>query len=134
MQRRLSNSKRYESVTPLRFWACFERCSEKAWRLKPGDPLSQNQITGSQKRLYDLGIFAKVNAAIQNPDCRSSPPSEILFAGMAPGLVGIYQVDIRLPLQATLQTNNGSGFVLFDCGDGGVGFYAFSVPIDLSNN
>lgn len=36
--------------------------------LKPGDPLSQNQITGTQRRLYDLGIFAKVNAAIQNPD------------------------------------------------------------------
>jgi outer membrane protein insertion porin family len=36
--------------------------------LKPGDPLSQNQVTGTQRRLYDLGIFAKVNAAIQNPD------------------------------------------------------------------
>ncbi|HEY6391403.1 MAG TPA: POTRA domain-containing protein, partial [Bryobacteraceae bacterium] len=36
--------------------------------IKPGDALSQNQITGSQRRLYDLGIFAKVNAAIQNPE------------------------------------------------------------------
>jgi outer membrane protein insertion porin family len=36
--------------------------------IKPGDALSQNQITGSQRRLYDLGIFAKVSAAIQNPD------------------------------------------------------------------
>lgn len=36
--------------------------------LKPGDPLSQNQINGSQRRLYDLGIFAKVNTALQNPD------------------------------------------------------------------
>ena len=36
--------------------------------LKPGDPLSQNQINTSQLRLYDLGIFAKVNTAIQNPD------------------------------------------------------------------
>jgi len=76
----------------------------------------------------------RLSAATQNPDCRSSPPSEILFAGMAPGLVGIYQVDIRLSAQATLQTNNGSAFVLFDCGDGGVGFYAFSVPVDLSHN
>src|SRR5882724_2259372 len=36
--------------------------------LQPGDPLSQNQINGSQRRLYDLGIFAKVNTAVQNPD------------------------------------------------------------------
>ena len=36
--------------------------------LEPGDPLSQNQITASQRRLYDLGIFARVDAAIQNPD------------------------------------------------------------------
>ena len=36
--------------------------------LKPGDPLSQDRITGSQRRLYDLGIFARVNAAIQNPE------------------------------------------------------------------
>jgi outer membrane protein assembly factor BamA len=32
--------------------------------LAPGDPLSQNQINASQRRLYDLGIFAKVNTAI----------------------------------------------------------------------
>jgi uncharacterized protein (TIGR03437 family) len=74
----------------------------------------------------------RLSAAMQNPYCQSSPPSEILFAGMAPGLVGIYQVDIRLPPQV-IQTNNGRGFVLFDCGDGGVGFYAFSVPVDLSH-
>jgi len=36
--------------------------------LRPGDPLSQSQITASQRRLYDLGIFARVDAAIQNPD------------------------------------------------------------------
>ena len=37
-----------------------------------GDPLSQTRITESQKRLYDLGIFAKVNAALQNPDGEES--------------------------------------------------------------
>ncbi len=36
--------------------------------LVTGDPLSQNQITNSQQRLYDLGIFARVNTALQNPD------------------------------------------------------------------
>lgn len=36
--------------------------------VKPGDPLSQTRISESQRRLYDLGIFAKVQPAVQNPD------------------------------------------------------------------
>jgi outer membrane protein insertion porin family len=34
----------------------------------PGDPLSQSAIAEAQRRLYDLGIFAKVQTAIRNPD------------------------------------------------------------------
>jgi outer membrane protein insertion porin family len=34
----------------------------------PGDPISQSRIAQSQQRLYDLGIFAKVDTALQNPD------------------------------------------------------------------
>jgi outer membrane protein assembly complex protein YaeT len=36
--------------------------------LAAGDPLSQNRMIESQRRLYDLGIFARVDAALQNPD------------------------------------------------------------------
>ncbi|HEY3940074.1 MAG TPA: POTRA domain-containing protein [Bryobacteraceae bacterium] len=36
--------------------------------LKSGEPLSLSKETDSQRRLYDLGIFARVNTAIQNPD------------------------------------------------------------------
>jgi outer membrane protein assembly complex protein YaeT len=36
--------------------------------LKPGDPISQSQIGTSQQKLYDLGIFSKVETAIQNED------------------------------------------------------------------
>src|ERR1700722_8088806 len=35
---------------------------------KPGDPVSQQSIAASQQKLYDLGIFSKVETAIQNPD------------------------------------------------------------------
>ena len=35
--------------------------------LKDGDPISQNRIAESQQKLYDLGIFSKVQTAIQNP-------------------------------------------------------------------
>jgi outer membrane protein insertion porin family len=36
--------------------------------LNPGDPLSPHRLTETQRRLYDLGVFAKVDTAIQNPD------------------------------------------------------------------
>ncbi|MBI3207964.1 MAG: BamA/TamA family outer membrane protein [Candidatus Solibacter usitatus] len=35
--------------------------------LRPGAPLSLGAMVFSQRRLYDLGIFAKVDMAIQNP-------------------------------------------------------------------
>jgi outer membrane protein insertion porin family len=36
--------------------------------LKPGDPLSPIKMTETQRKLYDLGIFSKVDTAIQNPE------------------------------------------------------------------
>ena len=36
--------------------------------LSPGDPLSPTAMTDTQRRLYGLGVFARVDAAIQNPD------------------------------------------------------------------
>jgi outer membrane protein assembly complex protein YaeT len=36
--------------------------------LKPGDPLSPVEETNIQKRFYDLGVFARVDTAIQNAD------------------------------------------------------------------
>jgi outer membrane protein insertion porin family len=36
--------------------------------LEPDGPLSQARIGESQQKLYDLGIFSKVQTAIQNPD------------------------------------------------------------------
>lgn len=36
----------------------------------PDDPLSQGEIVETQRQLYDLGIFAKVDVAVQNPQGR----------------------------------------------------------------
>jgi outer membrane protein assembly factor BamA len=47
--------------------------------LKEGDPLSQERITGSQRRLYDLGIFARVNTGLQNPD-GEEPTKNVLYS------------------------------------------------------
>ncbi len=41
--------------------------AESRIHLHPGDPLSQQSIATSQQELYDLGIFSKVQTAIQNP-------------------------------------------------------------------
>ena len=41
---------------------------DKQIKLKPGDPLSPIEETQIQKRFYDLGIFARVDTAIENPD------------------------------------------------------------------
>ena len=35
--------------------------------IHPGDPVSQSRIGETQQRLYDLGIFSKVQTALQNP-------------------------------------------------------------------
>jgi len=36
--------------------------------IRPGDPISQGRIGEIQQKLYDLGIFSKVQTALQNPD------------------------------------------------------------------
>jgi len=44
------------------------RLINPALTLKPGDPLSWTQMGDMQRNLYDLGIFDKVDMAIQNSD------------------------------------------------------------------
>lgn len=46
--------------------------------LKAGEPLSQSRMVETQRRLYDLGIFAKVDVAVQNPDGLTRE-KEVLF-------------------------------------------------------
>jgi outer membrane protein insertion porin family len=36
--------------------------------IQPGDPISQGSIAETQQRLYNLGIFSKVQTALQDPD------------------------------------------------------------------
>ncbi len=41
---------------------------EERISLRAGDVLSQTDMTESQRRLYDLGIFARVGVSLQNPE------------------------------------------------------------------
>ena len=47
-------------------------------RIGDGDPLSQNRMVESQRRLYDLGLFNEVSMAVQNPDGQE-PSKNVLF-------------------------------------------------------
>ncbi|MEP6716449.1 MAG: POTRA domain-containing protein [Terriglobia bacterium] len=40
---------------------------DKTITMKPGDPLSPVEQSDVQKRFYDLGVFARVDTAVQNP-------------------------------------------------------------------
>ena len=42
-----------------------------------GEPLSQQEILGTQARLYDLGIFSQVDTAVQNPE-GTDPQKKVL--------------------------------------------------------
>jgi len=46
--------------------------------VEPGAPLSQTAMFDSQRRLYDLGIFSKVEVALQNPE-GEEPAKDVLF-------------------------------------------------------
>ena len=41
---------------------------ERQMRIEDGNPLSQNRMVDSQRRLYNLGLFNEVDMAVQNPD------------------------------------------------------------------
>ncbi len=41
---------------------------DKVMTIRPGDPLSPIEQTDIQRNLYDLGVFANIDTAIENPD------------------------------------------------------------------
>ena len=47
-------------------------------RIHDDDPLSQNRMVASQRRLYSLGLFNEVDMAVQNPDGQE-PSKDVLF-------------------------------------------------------
>jgi outer membrane protein insertion porin family len=47
-------------------------------RMNPGDPLSPTKIADAQRRLYDLGVFERIDTGIQDPD-GDTPSKYVLF-------------------------------------------------------
>jgi len=83
--------------------------------LKPGDPLSQSKLLESQRRLYDLGIFARVEAAIQNPDGVEDSKYVVLQVEEA------RKWSLNSGVGAEI-TQIGGSFQSFDAPAGGAGF------------
>ncbi len=88
---------------------------DKRIGLKPGDPLSNNEVFASQRRLYDLGIFAKVDTAQQNPEGQEISKT-ILF-----NLEEASKLSFSGGLGAEI-ARIGGGVTSFDSPAGGTGF------------
>jgi outer membrane protein insertion porin family len=83
--------------------------------LHPGDPVSQIKIADAQRRLYDLGIFAKVQTAVQNPE------------GQEPAKYVLYQLEEARPYSMNFGfgaelARIGGGVTTFDAPAGAAGF------------
>ncbi len=54
--------------------------ARRALRVHPTEPLSQQNMLNTQRRLYDLGLFSEVDTAIQNPDGTESRKNVLITA------------------------------------------------------
>jgi outer membrane protein insertion porin family len=59
------------------------RVARRAIKVRPGAPLSQQDMLESQRGLYDLGLFKQVDTAIQNPDGTESRKNVLVTVGEA---------------------------------------------------
>lgn len=53
-------------------------------RLRPGEPLSEQEMVETQRRLYNLGIFRRVNIAPQNPQGTDPSKTVVVLVEEAP--------------------------------------------------
>jgi len=52
--------------------------------IHPGDPLSQRELFATQQRLYDLGIFSRVDVALQDPAGQERDKNVLVNVSEAP--------------------------------------------------
>jgi len=96
--------------------------------LKPGEPLSQSLMIETQRRLYDLGIFARVDQAIQNAEGNEERKYLIHQFEEA------RRYSVNLGLGAQIARIGGGGFTDFDNPAGTPGFSPrISVGVTRSN-
>ncbi len=75
------------------------RLINRMLELNPGDPLSPTQMTDTQRKLYNLGMFSRVDTAIQDPD--GDTPSKYVLYDLQEGRrytmrVGVEKLNSRI--------------------------------------
>jgi outer membrane protein assembly factor BamA len=94
--------------------------------LNPGDPLSPTALTETQRKLYNLGVFARVDEAIQDPD-GDTADKYVLFQ-----LDEARRYSLDLGVGAELGRIGGCNDCL-DAPAGASGFYP-RISVDISRN
>ena len=84
-------------------------------QITEGDPISQSAMLDTQRRLTDLGIFARVDMAVQNPE-GSEPSKYILYQ-----LEEARKYSVNFGFGAEI-ARIGGGITSFDRPAGGTGF------------
>lgn len=98
---------------------------DKAITMKPGDPLSPVTETAIQRAFYDMGIFARVDTAIQNPDGDTAHKYVLYNFGEA----SLYDLQVGLGAQVA-QIGQPSAYSLGS--PGGTPGFSPEVSLDLS--
>ena len=84
--------------------------ARREMKMRPGAPLSQQEMLESQRRLYDLGLFKQVDTAIQNPDGTESRKNVLVGVHEADRYTFDYGVGIEFQTgQPTFGTNQPLG-------------------------
>ncbi len=88
---------------------------DKRITLVPGAPLNNTEVYASQRRLYDLGIFARVDTAPQNPE--GDEVSKILLFNLEEASKYSFNGGLGAEIARI-----GGGITSFDSPAGGAGF------------
>ena len=83
--------------------------ARRAITVQPGGPLSQQDMLESQRRLYDLGLFKRVDTAIQNPDGTESRKNVLVTVNEADRYTFDYGVGIEFQTGQPAGTNQPLG-------------------------
>ena len=84
--------------------------ARRAIIVNPGGPLSQQDMLESQRRLYDLGLFKRVDTAIQNPEGTESRKNVLVTVNEADRYTFDYGVGIEFQTgQPSVGTNQPLG-------------------------
>ena len=72
-------------------------------QVRPGEPVSQGRLLDTQRRLYDLGVFSRVDIGLQNPGSQTAQKNVLIYLEEA------RRYTLKLGLGAEVGRFGGSG-------------------------